>query len=215
MSTINSANLLEALKWRYATKVFDATKKIPADIWADLEESLVLTPSSFGLQPWKFFVITDSVLREKLIPFAWNQRQVADASHLVVMTVRSSYVEADVDANMQRIAEVRGGTPDALLGFKAMIMKTVSGLSQQDIVQWAKCQSYIALGQFMTSAAMLGIDTCPMEGFESDKFDEILGLTARGLTAAVLCPAGYRSTDDRYASLPKVRFATADVIEHR
>ncbi len=215
MSTITPSQLLDSLKWRYATKVFDASRHISKDTWSALEQSLVLTPSSFGLQPWKFLVITDKALREKLVPFAWNQRQIADASHLVVMTVRNGYAEADVDANMQRIAEIRGGTSDALLGFKGMIMKTVNGLSQKDLAQWAKCQSYIALGQFMTSAALLGIDTCPMEGFETDKFDEILGLTARGLTTAVLCPAGYRSEDDRYATLPKVRFADADVIEHR
>lgn len=215
MTPINAAQLLDALKWRYATKVFDASKKIPAYTWLALEESLVLTPSSFGLQPWKFLIITDKALREQLVPFAWNQRQVADASHLVVMVVRKGYAESDVDANMQRIAEVRGGTPDALMGFKGMVMKTVSSLSQKDLEQWAKCQSYIALGQFMASAALLGIDTCPMEGFEVDKFDEILGLTARGLTTAVLCPAGYRSADDRYAGLPKVRFTAADVIEHR
>lgn len=215
MNTISAPQLLDALKWRYATKVFDASKTIPEDTWLALEESLVLTPSSFGLQPWKFLIITDKAVREQLVSFAWNQRQIADASHLVVMVVRKSYAESDVDANMQRIAEVRGGTPDALMGFKGMVMKMVSSLSQKDLEQWAKCQSYIALGQFMTSAALLGIDTCPMEGFEVDKFDEILGLTARGLTTAVLCPAGYRSADDRYAGLPKVRFTAADVIEHR
>jgi nitroreductase len=214
MTTISPPQIVDALQWRYATKVFDASKKIPEDTWAALEESLILTPSSFGLQPWKFLIITDPSLREKLVPFAWKQRQIADASHLVVMVVRNDYAEADVDANMHRIAEVRGGTPDALLGYKNMIMKTVNSLSQKDLAQWAKCQSYIALGQFMALAALLGIDTCPMEGFEVDKFDEILGLTPRGLTTAVLCPAGYRSADDRYASLPKVRFSAADVVEH-
>jgi len=162
MNTVSTPQLLDALKWRYATKLFDATRKIPADTWLALEESLVLTPSSFGLQPWKFLVITDQTLREQLVPYAWHQRQVADASHLVVMAVRNGYAEADVDANVQRIAEVRGGTPDALMGFKGMIMKTMESLSQKDLEQWAKCQSYIALGQFMTSAALLGIDTCPM-----------------------------------------------------
>ncbi|CAN5911793.1 NAD(P)H-dependent oxidoreductase [soil metagenome] len=214
MNTIIPPQILEALQWRYATKVFDASKIIPTETWSALEESLVLTPSSFGLQPWKFLVITDKVLREKLVPFAWKQRQIVDASHLVVMAVRRDYGEADVDANILRIAEVRGGTPDALMGFRNMILKTVNSLSQKDQEQWAKCQAYIALGQFMAVAALLGIDTCPMEGFEADKFDEMLGLTARGLTAAVLCPAGYRASDDRYASLPKVRFSAADVIEH-
>ncbi|HSJ01095.1 MAG: NAD(P)H-dependent oxidoreductase [Verrucomicrobium sp.] len=216
MSHITSSTLLEALQWRYATKVFDPARSIPAEIWADLEESLVLTPSSYGLQPWKFLVVTNKEIREQLVSHAWRQRQVADASHLVVMAVRTSYEEADVDANVFRMAEVRGGTPDALFGFKNMIMKTLvnGSFSQVDLQNWAKCQAYIALGQFMLAASLLGIDTCPMEGFVPQKFDEVLGLTQRGYTTAVLCPAGYRSEDDRYAYLPKVRFEAGTVIEH-
>ena len=205
--------LLAALNWRYATKVFDSTKKIPADTWAALEESLVLTPSSYGLQPWKFLIIQDMELREQLVPHTWRQRQVADCSHLVVMATKRALNETDVDANLMRIAEVRGGTPDALVGFRKMLM----GTHQQGYMtkEWAKMQAYIALGQFMTACALLEIDTCPMEGFVPEKFDEILGLEAQGFTTAVLCPAGYRSADDRYASLPKVRFKSSDVIEHR
>lgn len=215
MTSIAPASIIEALQWRYATKVFDPSKKIPAETWAMLEEALVLTPSSYGLQPWKFLIITNPDVREALVPHAWRQRQVADASHLVVMAVRNGYAEEDVDANIFRMAEVRGGTPDALMGFKNMVMKTlVNGMSQTDLMQWAKCQAYIALGQFMAVAALLGIDTCPMEGFVPAKVDEVLGLPARGYTSAVLCPAGYRSEDDRYALLPKVRFMAEDVIEH-
>jgi nitroreductase len=205
--------LLTALNWRYATKVFDSTKKIPTDTWAALEESLVLTPSSYGLQPWKFLIIQDMELREQLVPHTWRQRQIADCSHLVVMATKRALNETDVDANLMRIAEVRGGTPDALVGFRKMLMST----HQQGYMtkEWAKMQAYIALGQFMTACALLEIDTCPMEGFVPEKFDEILGLEAQGFTTAVLCPAGYRSADDRYASLPKVRFKSSDVIEHR
>ena len=211
---MTSAELLTALNWRYATKVFDSVKKIPADTWSALEASLVLTPSSYGLQPWKFIIIEDKELREQLVPHSWRQRQVADCSHLVVMTTKRTMTEADIDANLMRIAEVRGGTPDALAGFrKLLIGDVITGERSQYITTWAKMQAYIALGQFMTAAALLGIDTCPMEGFIADKYDELLGLEARGLTTAVLCPAGYRSADDRYASLPKVRFKSSDVIE--
>ncbi len=213
---MNTAELLTALNWRYATKVFDSTKKIPADTWTALEESLVLTPSSYGLQPWKFLIIQDKELREQLVPHSWRQRQVADCSHLVVMATKRTMTEADIDANLIRIAEVRGGTPDALAGFRKMLIgDVVTGERSQYITVWAKMQAYIALGQFMTACALLGIDTCPMEGFVSEKYDEILGLEAQGFTTAVLCPAGYRSADDRYASLPKVRFKSSDVIEHR
>jgi nitroreductase len=205
--------LLAALNWRYACKLFDSTKKIPADIWAALEESLVLTPSSYGLQPWKFLIIEDKELREQLVPHSWRQRQVADCSHLVIMTVKKSLSLEDIDSFITRMAEVRGGTADALAGYRKMVGGTqAQGYMTKD---WAKMQAYIALGQFMAFAALLGIDTCPMEGFVPEKYDEILGLEAQGLTTAVLCPAGYRHADDRYASLPKVRFKSGDVIEHR
>lgn len=210
---MTTPELLDALNWRYATKVFDASQIIPADTWSALEESLVLTPSSFGLQPWKFLVIQDKALRESLVPHAWGQRQVADCSHLVVMTVKKSLSVADIDAFLARIVEVRGGTADALLGYRKMML----GSHEQGFMStdWAKKQAYIALGQFMAACALLKIDTCPMEGFVGSKFDEILGLEAQGMTMAVLCPAGYRSADDKYAVIPKVRFAAKDMIEHR
>jgi len=210
---MDTSELLTALNWRYATKVFDPSKKIPADTWAALEESLVLTPSSFGLQPWKFFVIQDQELREKLVAHSWRQRQVADCSHLVVMTVKKAYSLDDLDAFIARMVEVRGGSADALAGFRKMVAGTqAQGYMTKD---WAKMQAYIALGQFMAACALLGIDTCPMEGFVVGQYDELLGLEAQGLTTAVLCPAGYRHADDRYASLPKIRFQNSDVIEHR
>ena len=112
-----------------------------------------------------------------------------------------------------RLNRVRGGTPEALAGYRKMLDGSHSqGYMSED---WAKKQAYIALGQFMAACAMLRIDTCPMEGFVPAKVDEVLGLAEQGLTAAVLCPAGYRSADDRYASLPKVRYAASTVIEHR
>jgi nitroreductase len=210
------SEILPALNWRYACKVFDASKKIPADVWQQLEESLVLTPSSFGLQPWKFLIIQDQELREKLVPHSWNQRQVADCSHLVVMTVPKALSVDYIDANITRMIEIRGGTADALMGFRKMVAGFRDGMEAKGGLEtWAKLQSYIALGQFMLAASLLKVDTCPMEGFVAAKFDEVLGLEGTGYTTAVLCPAGYRSEDDRYASLPKVRFEAKEVIEHR
>jgi nitroreductase len=214
--TMTPSDIVSSLKWRYACKVFDAAKKIPAETWSSLEESLVLTPSSFGMQPWKFLVIQDPELREQLVPHAWNQRQVADCSHLVVMITFREMPEDHIDTNIQRMMEVRGGTPEALIGFRNMVAGfRQSGQEKGWLGDWAKQQSYIALGQFMLAAALLKIDTCPMEGFVAAKFDEILGLTGGAYTTAVLCPAGYRSEDDKYAVLPKVRFSPGDVIEHR
>lgn len=215
MTPIPPSQLIEALEWRYATQVFDPTKKIPAETWAALEASLILTPSSYGLQPWKFVVITESELRERLVPFTYRQRQVADSSHLVVMCVKKTMDEAHVDRFLERIVELRGGTADSLAKMrKGILGDIVTGGRSKMVTEWATRQAYIALGQFMASCAMLGVDSCPMEGFMPDKYDEELGLAADGYTATVLCPAGYRSESDRYATLPKVRFAAEHII-HR
>jgi nitroreductase len=209
-------SILDALNWRYATKVFDPSRKIPSEQWAILEKSLVLTPSSFGLQPWKFLIVQDQALREQLVPHSWGQRQVADCSHLVVMAVKRQMSTADVDAFVQRTVDVRGGSVEALKGFRDM-MEGFRAKAETEgwLGQWAKLQSYIALGQLMTAAAVMGIDSCPMEGFVPAKYDEVLGLEAQGLTTAVLCPLGYRAEGDKYASLPKVRFSTESVVEYR
>lgn len=216
MSPIVPGRLTEQLSWRYATKAFDPLRTIDPATWSDLEQSLVLTPSSFGLQPWHFLVLRDRALREELVPHAWGQRQVADCSHFVVFCSRLEVGELEIDRLIQRTAEVRGSSTEALAGFRRMMVGSlVHGAVRPVIGEWAIRQVYIALGNFMTAAAMLGVDTCPMEGFEAGKFDEILGLQARGMTAAVCCAAGYRSPGDRHAGLPKVRFPTADIVEYR
>jgi nitroreductase len=201
------------MQWRYAVKKFDPLKKIPDEDWNVLEETLVLTPSSYGLQPWKFFVVTDPDTRAKLPPFTYGQKQVTHASHLVVFAVKKTLEEADIDRYLQRIAEVRGGGVDALSGFKKMMMGTLVPPPEQfDMRHWAANQVYIALGQFMAVAAMMGIDTCPMEGFQPEKYDEILGLTKVGYHSVVLATAGYRAADCKGATLPKVRFKKEDVV---
>jgi len=213
--TISSDTLLQQLRWRYATKQFDPNRKISDADWRTLEEALLLTPSSFGLQPWKFIVVSDPAKREALVPVSWGQRQVADASHLVVFAIKKEIGAGEIDTFLERVVEVRGGSMEALTGYRGMMIGSlVNGPLGRDIQSWAQRQLYIALGNFMTSAALLGIDTCPMEGFEPAKYDEILGLSERGLAATVACPAGYRAETDKYASLPKVRFKAEDVIHH-
>ncbi|MBL9134652.1 MAG: NAD(P)H-dependent oxidoreductase [Verrucomicrobiales bacterium] len=204
------------LRWRYAVKAFDATKTIEPGVWEALEESLVLTPSSFGLQPWLFLILTDRVLRERLVAHAWGQRQVVDCSHFVAFCARTDLGEKEIDEYLQRIQTVRGTPLDRLAGLRnIMVGALLKGPMKSEIKDWAARQSYIALGNFMTAAAMLGVDTCPMEGFDPVKFDEILELGPRGLTCVVCCAAGFRSADDRYASVPKVRFERGRVVEHR
>ena len=215
MSTIPGSQVLDQLRWRYATKQFDPERQISEEDWAALEESLVLTPSSYGLQPWQFFVITNQALKDSLIAASYNQRQVADCSHLVVMAVRTEMTEADVDRLIDYTAEIRGLDAASLAGYRnLMVGDIVTGPRSEDAVGWAKLQSYIALGNFMTTAALMGIDTCPMEGFLPSAYDEALDLDQKGLTTAVLCPAGYRHPDDKYASLAKVRFPAAELVHH-
>ena len=206
--------LLQQLKWRCATKKFDPTRKISAADWKTLEEALVLTPSSFGLQPWKFIVITDQSTKDSLVPASWGQRQIADCSHVVVFTVKNNLSEKDIDTYLGRISEVRGIPRETLASYRDMMVGSLfKGLDATGRTEWATHQVYIAIGNFMTSAAMLGIDTCPMEGIEREKYDQILGLGVRGLKTCVVAVAGYRAADDKYATLAKVRFKTDDVIE--
>jgi nitroreductase len=214
MNPVSPDDVLEPLRWRYATKTFDPARKIPADVWAKLEDALVLSPSSYGLQPWRFVVVTDPAVRAKLRPAAWNQPQITDASHLVVFAARRQLTAADVDALIGRTSEVRGVPAAALDGYRQMMLGSVGRNSEHDNHAWAARQAYIALGVFLATAAAVGVDACPMEGFEGPKFDDILGLPAKGYGAVVLAAAGYRSADDKTAGLPKVRFPKERVIEH-
>ena len=213
MSTITTDQLLGQLRWRYATKQFDASKKIPQDVWAALEETLILTPSSFGLQPWKFLVIQDPAIREALKGASWGQSQITDASHLVVFAVHRENKPAHLDSYIESIASVRSQPADApaLAGLKKMIQLFNASRPNRE---WNARQVYIALGNFMTAAAMLGVDTCPMEGLDPEKYDEILGLEERNLATAVACVAGYRADGDKYAALPKVRFSKTEVVQY-
>lgn len=207
--------LLEKLRWRYATKTFDPDRKIPDEDWATLEDALILTPSSYGMQPWKFIVVTNQDLKESLVPAAYKQRQIADCSHLLIFAVPTSIGEQDVERLSSVTATAHGKDPDSMDFFRNMIVKDiVTGPRSGDIVGWAKLQSYIALGNFMTSAALLGIDCCPMEGFVPSMFDEALGLADTGFTTSVLCPAGYRAASDKYATLPKVRYTREDLFQY-
>ncbi|MFM1768191.1 MAG: hypothetical protein RJA22_720 [Verrucomicrobiota bacterium] len=210
---LSEAKLLEALRWRYATKAFDSNRKIPAATWASLQEALVLSPSSFGLQPYQFLVIEDPALRARLRPHAWGQSQVTDASHFVVFTARTSLTEAELDRFLDRVIEVRGVPRDALAGYRQMMVGSLIGPEAAGrIPHWTARQAYIALGNLMTAAALLGVDACPIEGFVPAEFDKILDLPARGYAAVVCCALGYRSAEDKYAALPKVRFPASDLI---
>ena len=188
----------------------------PAEEWDKLEQALVLAPSSWGLQPYKFVVVTDPALKAQLLPAAFGQAQITDCSHLVVFAARTDVTDENVEHYLARITEVRGVERAHLDGFAQVIKgDIVNGPRHAIAGEWSKRQAYIALGQLMTVAALAGIDICPMEGFVPDKFDEILGLKPQGYTAAVIAPVGYRAEDDGAASLPKVRLPASELIDHR
>ncbi|MEI7533353.1 MAG: NAD(P)H-dependent oxidoreductase [Verrucomicrobiae bacterium] len=206
--------LLDALQWRYATKVFDATKKIPADVWGALEQSLVLTPTSYGLQPYHFLVVQDAAKRAALLPNSWGQKQVVDCSHFVVFTARTEMKEADVDRFVKRSAEVRGVPAESLAAYRGMMLgDVVNGPRGKIAHEWAARQCYIALGNLMTAAAVLGVDACPMEGINPLEYDKILGLAGTGYKTVVALALGYRAASDKYASLAKIRYETSELVK--
>jgi nitroreductase len=214
-NTINSEQLLDRLNWRYATKQFDPNRKISAQDWATIEDALLLTPSSGGLQPWKFIVITNPAVRAKLSPASYGQPQITNASHLVVFAAKKNFSEADVDAFIEHTAATRGVPVESLATYRDMLVGgIVKAMDEKARDAWARNQAYIALGNLLTSAALLGIDACPMEGFDRAQYDEILGLNAQGFASAVIATVGYRAATDQNASAPKVRFPKQQVFAH-
>ncbi len=207
-----STHLLDSLRWRYATKGFDPARKIPADVWADLETAAILAPSSYGLQPYKLVVVTDQPTKEKLQPAAWGQAQLAASSHLVVFAARTDLSTASVDRFITRAAEIRRVPKESLAGYQGMINAFVEK-PPVNLVDWATRQAYIALGFFLAAAADARVDACPMEGFLPDQFDQILGLKAKNLRSVVIATAGYRSPEDKNAGLAKVRWSREELVE--
>jgi nitroreductase len=211
---MNSQHLLEALNWRYATKVFDAAKKIPAETWQTLERALVLTPTSYGLQPYRFLVINSPAKRAELLPHSWNQKQVVDASHFVVLTARTKMTGDDVDKLIQRTSDLRKIPAESLNFYRDMMLgDIVNGPRGKTAHEWAARQTYIALGNLMTCAAVLGVDACPMEGLNPVEYDRILGLTGGDYATVVACALGYRGGADKYAGLAKVRYETKELVQ--
>jgi nitroreductase len=211
---IAPVQLLNALEWRYATKVFDTTKKIPADVWHALEKSLVLTPTSYGLQPYKFFIVQDTAVRAALLSHSWGQKQVVDCSHYVVFLARTEMKEADVNRFIERQASVRNTPVEKLAHYRDIILgDVVNGPRGKIAHEWAARQSYIALGNLMTCAALLGVDACPMEGIVPEEYDKILNLAGSGYKTVVACALGYRAANCKYAGLAKVRFELKDLVQ--
>jgi nitroreductase len=212
---MNHSDIKEALKWRYATKKFDASKKIPAADWKVLAESLQMAPSSYGLQPWQFLVVENPELREKLKAASWNQSQVTDSSHYVVLVYKEKLDTEHIQKHINNVADARGVSHESLDGFKNMMVENlVNGPRAQTIDVWAQRQTYIAMGFLMETAALMKIDACPMEGLDPAAYDKILGLEGSGWKTVATVALGYRSADDAYQNLKKVRFNDEHVLKY-
>ena len=209
---MQSSELIRDLNWRYATKMFDPTKKIPDDLFHVIMQSAILAPSSLGLQPWKFIVVNDPSLRASLREVSHGQAQITDASHLVVMCRREDVDAEFVTKHVANTAALRNVTPESLVAYRDMILNFLKNTSPIAHEVWTSKQVYIALGFMLQAAAHMGVDACPMEGFIAEKVDAILGLKEKKLASTVMCPLGYRHADDRYATVSKSRFSYEEVV---
>ena len=200
------------LQWRYATKKFDATKKLTQEQLDELLASARLTASSYGLQPYKFVVITNPAIREKIKEHAWGQTQVTDASHLIAICSYKSIDVSYVDHFIDSISAERGIPVEGMKTYRDMMAGTIQTRTPEQLAQWMKCQSYIALGFLLSAAAQMEIDSCPMEGFDPTQVDIDLDLASQNLTCATLLPVGFRAADDETAKYKKVRFPNEELF---
>ena len=206
------STFLENQNWRYATKKFDATKKISTEDLNFLKEAIRLSTSSFGLQLYKVIIIENQELKAKLLPAAYGQTQITDASHVIVFANQTVVNDSDIDAYLKNISETRGIPLDALSGFGDYMKGTVNPIPAEMKAIWTAKQTYLALGNLLNAAAELKIDATPMEGFDAKKFNEILGLDALNLNAAVIATVGYRHEEDATQHYKKVRKSNEDLF---
>ena len=198
-------NIIKSLKWRYACKKFDTNKTVPEEKINTLKEAFNLTATSFGLQPIKLLIIKNKKIQEKLVPHSFGQKQVANASHLLVICIQDSFTLEDIDNYFELEKKVRGTSEVIIAPFRNQLKNIFANKSTIERQESAINQAYIALGNLMTVCALEKIDTCPMEGFIAQKYDEVLGLKEKNLRSVLLLPIGYRAEDDFMSKLKKVR----------
>jgi nitroreductase len=203
--------IIEALNWRYATQVFDTSKKLTDEQVNTLLDAARLSPSWYGLQPWKFILVENPEIRAKLREVSYGQPKVTEASHLIVFAHKTTLDEAYVDTYIKSTAGTRGITPENLSGLKEGIMGLVRMIGGAPS-PWAANQTHIALGVLIGAASTMEIDTAPYGGFDPEKYDEILGLKELGLHAVVACALGYRLDSDEAATRKKSRFSLEEVV---
>ncbi len=207
--------IIDALNWRYASKSFDHTKKIQEQDWDTIEESIRLTASSYGLQPWKFIVVTNDKMKVDLEAMSYNQKQVSTCSHFILMTAMKSMDETYIDSYINDIAETRDIEVESLEGYKKVMMSTIGSMPDEKAEVWAKNQCYIAMGQALSTAALIGVDACPMEGIVKPEFDKYFELEDTNYTSCMAIAFGYRSPEDKTQFAKKVRFTSEEMFTYR
>ena len=205
-------NIIESLNWRYATKKFDSNRKLSNNQINTLKEAFNLTASSYGLQPTKLVMISNEELKNTLLEYSMNQQQVVQCSHLLVICIENSINEAYIESYFKRVIDIRNTPANILESFKKLITKEFNDMSNTSIINWSRNQAYLALGNLMTVCSVEGIDSCPMEGFLPDKYDETLDLNSKNLKSVLVMPVGYRSVDDEFSGYKKVRKNIEDNI---
>ncbi|MBW1296647.1 NAD(P)H-dependent oxidoreductase [Aquimarina litoralis] len=204
--------IIESLQWRYATKKFDNTRILPQEKIDVLTKAFNLTATSYGLQPLKLVVLKNKELQKELTEHSWNQQQVADASHLLVICTEKIVGEEYITKYFDNVKAIRN-TPDNILKpFREQLIDSFKHKEADEISTWAAKQAYLAMGNLLTVCATEKIDACPMEGFIPAKYDEILKLSERGLTSVLVLPVGYRAEDDMFAGFKKVRRTIDETI---
>lgn len=206
------SNFIKNANWRYATKKFDASKKISKEDLETLKEAIRLSPSSYGLQPYKVFIIENPEIRAKIQPVAWGQSQIVDASQLIIFANIINFDESLIDGYMKNLIEVRNVELASVQGYSDFMKSKLLHLSKEEKDVWTAKQTYLALGNLLNAAADLEIDVTPMEGFEPEKVNEILGLNELGLNASLIATIGYRHQEDYLQNLPKVRKSNQELF---
>lgn len=212
--TTMATDTIKKLQWRYATKKFDSSKKISKEKLHILMQAFNLTATSYGLQPLKMIVVSDSKTKEQLVPITMEQRQVADASHVLVLCVEERLNKSFIKEYFSRVAAIRN-TPKAILKpFETFLIDSFSEKEAAEIQQWMEKQAYIALGNLLTVCAYEEIDACPIEGFEPKKYDAFLHLKKKNLKSVLVLAIGHRAVDDMFADFKKVRRGVEEVVIH-
>ncbi len=207
------SDLINKLKWRYATKKMDASRPVPQQKIERILEAIRLTASSSGLQPYEVIVVTNPELRAQIVPHAWNQAQITDCSHLLVFAAWDNYTAERINRMFDLVNDERGFKNEGWEAYRQKLLAAYVPRDAETNYQHAARQAYIGLGTALIAAAEEGVDSTPMEGFDPDKVDEILSLRARGLRSVILLPLGYRAEEgDWLVNLKKVRRSREDFV---